>query len=127
MEDCQLKKEELVELVKQWIDMDAEINKLNKSIASIKKQIVTINKDKKKLTDTLLVVIKSKNTDIILGNNILAHQVKKTKKTITKKYLLEQLNLYYKNQPDIAKDLSEQILNNRPIVISEDIVLKSSS
>lgn len=127
MDDHQLKKEELVELVKQWIYMDGEINKLNKSITSIKKQIETINRDKKKLTDKLLVVIKSKNTDIVLGNNTLAHKVKKTKKSITKKYLLEQLNLYYKNQPDIAKDVSEQILNNRPIVISEDIVLKSSS
>lgn len=127
MEDHQqLKKEELVELVKQWIDMDLEINKLNKSRTMIKQQIETINRDKKKLTDKLLVVIKSKNTDIVLGNNTLAHKVKKTKKTITKKYLLEQLNLYYKNQPDIAKDVSEQILNNRPIVISEDIILKSS-
>lgn len=127
MEDHQLTKEELVELVKQWIDMDGEINRLNKSITSIKKQIESINRDKKKLTDKLLVVIKSKNTDIVLGNNTLAHKVKKTKKPITKKYLLEQLNLYYKNQPDIAKDVSEQILNNRPIVISEDIVLKSSA
>jgi hypothetical protein len=126
MDDHQLKKEELVELVKQWIDMDVEINKLNKSITTVKKQIATINKDKKKLTDKLLVVIKSKNTDIVLGNNTLAHKIKKTKKTITKKYLLEQLNLYYKNQPDIAKDVSDQILNNRPIVISEDIILKSS-
>ncbi len=123
----QIKKEELVELVKQWIDMDTEINKLNKSITSIKKQIESINKDKKKLTDKLLVVIKSKNTDIVLGNNTLAHKVTKTKKAITKKYLLEQLNLYYKNQPEIAKDISTQILNNREVTIVEDIVLKTSS
>lgn len=126
-EEQTLKKEELIELVKQWIDMDTEINKLNKSITTIKKQIEGINKDKKKITDKLLVVIKSKNTDIVLGNNILAHKVIKTKKTITKKYLLDQLNLYYKNQPEIAKDISEQILNNREVVITEDIVLKMSS
>ncbi len=126
-EEQTLKKEELIELVKQWIDMDTEINKLNKSITTIKKQIEGINKDKKKITDKLLVVIKSKNTDIVLGNNILAHKVIKTKKTITKKYLLDQLNLYYKNQPEIAKDISEQILNNREVVITEDIVLKISS
>jgi len=128
MVECQqLKKEELVELVKQWIDMDVEINKLNKLITNIKTQIETINKDKKKLTEQLIDVIKSKNTDIVLGNNILAHKIKKNKKPITKKYLLEQLNLYYKNQPDIAKDVSDQILNNRPVIISEDIILKSSS
>ena len=48
MEDHQqLKKEELVELVKQWIDMDLEINKLNKSTTIIKQQIEAINRDKK--------------------------------------------------------------------------------
>lgn len=124
-QNSQIKKEELVELVKKWIDMDTEINKLNKSITSIKKQIEGINKDKKKLTDKLLVVIKSKNTDIVLGNNTLAHKVTKTKKAITKKYLLEQLNLYYKNQPEIAKDISTQILNNREVNIVENIVLKT--
>lgn len=122
----QIKKEELIELVKHWIDMDTEINKLNKLISGIKKQIQDINKDKKKITDQLLVVIKEKNTDIVLGTCTLAHEVKKTKKPITKKYLLEQLNLYYKNQPEIAKDISTQILNNREHVITEDIVLKTS-
>jgi hypothetical protein len=126
-EQSQLKKEELVELVKQWIDMDTEINKLNKSITSIKKQIQNINKDKKKITDQLLIVIKTKNTDIILGTNTLAHKVTKTKKAITKKYLLDQLNLYYKNQPEIAKDISTQILNNREVIVTEDIVLKTLS
>ena len=57
----------------------------------------------------------------------MAHKVTKTKKAITKKYLLEQLNLYYKNQPEIAKDISTQILNNREVTIVEDIVLKTSS
>jgi hypothetical protein len=38
-QQSQIKKEELVELVKEWIDMDTEINKLNKSITTIKKQI----------------------------------------------------------------------------------------
>jgi hypothetical protein len=122
-----MKKEELIELVKQWIDMDGEINKLNKSITSTKTQIQNINKDKKKITDQLLIVIKTKNTDIVLGNNILAHKVKKTPKAISKKYLLEQLNLYYKNQPDIAKDVSTQILNNREFIFTEDIILKTSS
>ena len=123
LEQPQIKKEELVELVKEWIDMDTEINKLNKSITAIKKQIQNINKDKKKITDQLLVVIKTKNTDIVLGSNTLAHKVRKTTKPITKKYLLEQLNLYYKNQPDIAKDVSTQILNNRQVTIVEDLSL----
>jgi hypothetical protein len=125
-EQQQIKKEELIELVKEWINMDTEINKLNKSITMIKKQIQNINKDKKKITDKLLIVIKEKNTDIVLGSNTLAHKVKKTKKAISKKYLLEQLNLYYKSQPEIAKDISTQILNNRETIITEDIILKTS-
>jgi lysyl-tRNA synthetase class I len=119
-----LTKEELINLVTQWIEIDTEINKLNKSITEIKKQIQNKNKDKKKLTDQLLVIIKNNNSDITLGNHTLVHKVSKTKKSISKKYLLEQLNLYFKNQPDVASDVSSQILNNREVVMNETIILK---
>ena len=120
----QLTKEELIQMVSQWIEMDTEINKLNKTITEIKKQIQVKNKNKKKITDELLIVIKNNNSDITLGSHTLVHKVSKTKKSITKKYLLDQLNLYFKNQPDVAKDVSTQILNNREVVITEDIILK---
>ena len=68
--------------------------------------------------------VKNNNSDITLGSHTLVHKVSKTKKSITKKYLLDQLNLYFKNQPDVAKDVSTQILNNREVVITEDIILK---
>lgn len=122
-----LSREDLIKMVSQWIEMDTEINRLNKSITAIKKDIENINKNKKKLTNQLLEVIKKNESDIVLGNNTLVHKVSKKKKPITKKYLLEQLNLYYKNQPEIAKDVSTQLLNNREVVISEDIVLKINS
>lgn len=122
-----LSREELIKIVSDWIEMDTEINKLNKSITNIKKEICNMNKNKKKLTDQLLQVIKKNESDIVLGNNTLIHKVKKTKKPITKKYLLEQLNLYYKNQPEIAKDVSTQILNNREVLVNEDIILKINS
>ena len=127
LEPSVLSREELIKLVTQWIEMDTEINKLNKSITNIKKELQTINKNKKKITDQLLDVIKNNESDIVLGKNTLVHKVNKKKKPITKKYLLEQLNLYYKNQPEIAKDVSTQILNNREIVINEDIILKTNS
>jgi hypothetical protein len=126
-EQSVLSREELIKLVSQWIEMDTEINKLNKSITNIKKELQTINKNKKKITDQLLDVIKNNESDIVLGKNTLVHKVSKKKKPITKKYLLEQLNLYYKNQPEIAKDVSTQILNNREVVINEDIILKTNS
>jgi hypothetical protein len=122
-----LSREELIKLVSQWIEMDTEINKLNKSITNIKKELQTINKNKKKITDQLLEVIKNNESDIVLGKNTLVHKVSKKKKPITKKYLLEQLNLYYKNQPEIAKDVSTQILNNREVIVNEDIILKTNS
>lgn len=118
-----LTKEELISNVKQWIEIDSEINKLNKTITDIKKQIQNKNKEKKKITDKLMVIIKQNNADITLGNHTLAHKVTKKTKPITKKYLLEQLNAYYKNQPEIAVDLSKQILNNRQIITKENIIL----
>jgi len=126
-EQSVLSREELIKLVSQWIEMDTEINKLNKSITNIKKELQTINKNKKKITDQLLDVIKNNESDIVLGKNTLVHKVSKKKKPITKKYLLEQLNLYYKNQPEIAKDVSTQILNNREVIVNEDIILKTNS
>ena len=112
-EQQQIKKEELIELVKEWINMDTEINKLNKSITMIKKQIQNINKDKKKITDKLLIVIKEKNTDIVLGSNTLAHKVKKTKKAISKKYLLEQLNFSKLSINLLTKENVAAILTKR--------------
>ncbi len=127
MEPHILSRDELIKMVSEWIEMDTEINKLNKSMTNIKKELQNINKNKKKITDQLLEVIKRNETDIVLGKNTLVHKVSKKKKPITKKYLLEQLNSYYKNQPEIAKDVSIQILNNREVVVSEDIVLKINS
>jgi len=121
-----LTKEELITNVKQWIEFDTEINKLNKTIATIKKQIQDKNKEKKHLSDKLMIVLKKNNADITLGNHTLSHKVTKKTNPITKKYLLEQLNSYYKNQPEIAQDISKQILNNRKVIIKENIVLKEN-
>lgn len=120
-----LTKEELVSSVKIWIEMDTEINKINKQISNLKRQVQTINKDKKKITDKLIVVIKKNNADIAIGGHKLVHKVNKQKKTITKKYLLEQLNIYFKSQPEVAEDVSTQIMNNRPVIITENIILQT--
>lgn len=122
-----LTKEELILNVKQWIEFDTEITKLNKTILTIKKQIQNKNKEKKHLSDKLMVVLKKNNADITLGTHTLSHKVTKKTNPITKKYLLEQLNTYYKNQPEIAEDISKQILNNRKIIIKENIILKDNS
>lgn len=122
-----LTKEELILNVKQWIEFDTEITKLNKTISTIKKQIQDKNKEKKHLSDKLMVVLKKNNADITLGTHTLSHKVTKKTNPITKKYLLEQLNTYYKNQPEIAEDISKQILNNRKIIIKENIILKDNS
>lgn len=120
-----LTKEELVSSVKTWIEMDTEINKVNKQISNLKRQVQTMNKDKKKITDKLIVIIKKNDADIAIGGHKLIHKVTKQKKTITKKYLLEQLNIYFKSQPEVAEDVSAQIMNNRPVIITENIVLQT--
>lgn len=122
-----LTKEELILNVKQWIEYDTEINKLNKSISAIKKQIQDKNKEKKYITDKLIIILKKNNADITLGTHTLCHKVTKKTKPITKKYLLEQLNSYYKNQPELAEDISKQILDNRKIIVKENIILKDNS
>jgi len=122
-----LTKEELINNVKNWIEIDTEINKINKQISNLKREVQSKNKDKKKLTDKLIIVIKKNNADISIGNQTLVHKVSKQKKTITKKYLLDQLNIYFKNQPNVAEDVSKQIMENREIIVKDNIILKINS
>ena len=46
---------------------------------------------------------------------------KKTKKSLSGKYLLQQLENYYKDQPETAKEVTQHLLSNREETIKEDI------
>jgi hypothetical protein len=111
-------KEELITNIKEWIKIDNDIAKLKTDIKE------KTNK-KKSLTENLVVVMKSNAIDCFdINGGALIYKQKKTKKPISAKYLLAELQKYYKDQPDIATDLTKQLLDNRELSIKDEICRK---
>ena len=59
-----------------------------------------------------------------INGGALIYKQKKTKKTISGKFLLAQLEEYYKDKPEIAKEITQKVLDNRVEVIKEEIKRK---
>lgn len=108
-------KEELVSTVKKWIVVENELTKL-------KKEVREKNKIKKKLSENVISVMKQKNIDCFdIKGGSLTHKQKKTKKPITGKFLLSQLKEYYKDNDDLAQEITQKVLDNRVEVIKDHI------
>jgi len=111
-------KDELIANIKEWIKMDNDITKLK---AEVK---VKTNK-KKELTESLVNIMKSNSIDCFdINGGALIYKQKKTKKTISGKFLLSQLEEYYKNEPELAKEITKKVLDNREEVIKDEIKRK---
>jgi hypothetical protein len=111
-------KEELITNIKEWIKIDNDIAKLKTDI----KEKTT---RKKSLTENLVTIMKSNSIDCFdINGGALIYKQKKTKKPISAKYLLAELQRYYKDQPDVATDLTKQLLDNRELSIKDEICRK---
>jgi len=111
-------KNEMIAIIKEWIKMDNELIQLN----SIIKEKV---KSKKTLTQNLVTLMRNNEIDCFdINGGKLVFKEKKTKKPITKKFLLEQLTSYYKETPSIATELATILLENREEKITYDISRK---
>lgn len=111
-------KEELILNVKEWIKIDSDITRLK---AEIKEK----TSKKKELTQSLVNIMKMNSIDLFdINGGALVYKQKKTKKTISGKYLLEQLEDYYKEQPELAREITKKVLDNRGELIKEEIIRK---
>jgi hypothetical protein len=111
-------KEQLVNNIKEWIKMDGEIAKL-------KSDIKEKNNKKKGLTNELVEVMKKNEIDCFdINGGALVYKKNKVKKPINGKTLLVALQNYYKEQPNVAEDLTKHILNSREEQIKETIKRK---
>jgi hypothetical protein len=110
-------KEQLVNNIKEWINYDNEIKKLQKE--------VKIRKEKQKsLTDNIVKVMKSKEIDCFdLNDGKLIYSQSKTKQTINKQHIMNCLEKYFKENSDenMITDLTNFILENREIKVKETI------
>ena len=111
-------KEELINNIKDWIKLDNEIVKL-------KSEIKDKTNMKKTLTESLVSVMKNNSIDCFdINGGALIYKQKKTKRTISGKFLLQQLEEYYKNEPELAKEITKKVLENRIEVVKDEIKRK---
>jgi len=111
-------KEELVHNIREWIKIDNDLLKL-------KNEVKQKNTKKKELTEALVKVMKTNAIDCFdVNGGALVYKKTKTKKSISGKFLVEELQKYYKEQPEVGKEIAQYLLDNRPEVFKEDIKRK---
>ena len=90
-------KEILIKNIESWITLESEINNLS-SILKEKKN------DKKEITNYLINIMKSNNIDVFdVGKNKFIYSKRKTKQSISKKFLLENLERILNNTNEAEK------------------------
>ena len=111
-------KEQLVNNIKEWIKIDAEI-------VQLKAEIKERNNKKKNLTENLVTVMKTNQIDCFdINGGALVYKKNKIKKPINGKTLLASLQNYYKDNPTIAQELTKHVLDNREEQVKETIKRK---
>lgn len=111
-----MNKEELLNVVKNWITLDDQIKDLQRRIREIKSE-------KKSATETLVETMKNNEIDCFeLGaGNKLIYTKNKSKKPLSKKHLLDSLSKYFNGNSTQAAELSKFIMNSREETIRENI------
>ncbi len=111
-------KEQLVNIIKDWVKVDNEIRQLQKEMLSRKKEKTTLSLQ-------LIDVMKKNEIDCFdLKDGQLVYTKRNVKKPITKKVLLTILSKYYKGDYMKASEVNDFILHNREEVVQESIVHK---
>ena len=59
-----------------------------------------------------------------INGGALVYKQKKNRQSISGKYLLSQLEEYYKDQPELAKEIAKKVLDNRIEVVKDEIKRK---
>jgi hypothetical protein len=111
-------KEQLINNIKEWIKMDNEI-------AQLKTEIKERTNKKKILTDSLVTVMKTNSIDCFdITGGALVYKKNKVKKPINSKTLLAALQNYYKDNVNLAEEITKHVLDNREEEIKETIKRK---
>jgi hypothetical protein len=111
-------KEQLVQTIREWVKLDNEIKTLQSEQSKRKK-------DKTKLSEKLIEVMKKNEIDSFDTNNgQIQYNKKVMKKPITKKVLLNILAKFYDGDGDKANTMNNFILDNREEVVKEELVRK---
>ena len=108
-------KEQLINFIKQWIDVEDEIKDLQK-------QLKEKRSEKKILTESLVDVMKTNEIDCFdINNGKLIYTKNKVKSSLSKKLLISSLHEYFGDDSSEVERLSNHILNSRKEIVKENI------
>ena len=111
-------KEELVNNIKEWIKIDGDILKLQNEIKERRNA-------KKKLTESLVSVMKKNEIDCFdINGGSLVYKTNKVKKPINAKTLMTTLKNYFSSNPMQAEEITKFVLDNREEQLKETIKRK---
>lgn len=107
----------LVDKVKEWLQVDAEITALSNSLKEKKKE-------KKQMTDMLMETMKTNEIEVVnLNDGTIELKKNKVKSPLNKKNLLVCLTEYFGDSSESTRvnELVQHILNNRDEKVKEYI------
>ena len=109
-------KEKITSNIKSWLQMDKEIQLLQKEIKDRKKK-------KNENTATLLQIMKSNEIDCFdISEGKIMYTQSNVKKPINKTHLIDCLNKYFENNPQMpTDDIVQFILEHREVNAKESI------
>jgi len=112
-------KKVLLENLQAWLKIDNEMKLLRKEMKE--------RRDKKKLLTSVLVDIMKKNQidDVVLKNEKLLYTQTKTKTPLSKKHLFTSISDFFKDDRELAKNLSKFVMDSRKVKINENIKRKN--
>jgi len=111
-------KEQLINNIKEWIKYDTEITQL--------KGVIKDRTEKKKaLTANLMTVMKTNAIDCFdINGGALVYKQNKVKKPINGKTLFSALQAYYKDDEEMAEELTKFVMDKREEKVNETIKRK---
>jgi len=111
-------KEQLVNTIREWVRIDNEIRTLQKEQTKRKD-------DKKKISNSLMNIMKKNEIDVFdINDGQICYTKKNIKKPITKKILMNILSTFYQGDVTKATELNNFIVDNREEVTKECIERK---
>ena len=109
-------KEKLAQNIKSWLQVDKEIQVLQKELKDRKKK-------KTDYTNALVQTMKSNEIDCFdISEGKIMYTQSNVKKPINKQHLMECLEKYFEKNPNVpTDDIVKYILENRPTNVKEGI------
>lgn len=117
MEDSD--KTQMIEIIKEWIDLEKELQELSKEIRAKRKQ-------KRLMTQAIIEIMKTNELDTIDTNSgKIIYSRRKTRKALNQGKLLSLLAKHSGLSEEQCKNLTEEILENREVSFTDVIKFKS--